>query len=59
MDVLHIATGIWIAWILFGTGVTIFQVGKPREPISGGVAVLSTLLNALLILTLLAWMEVV
>lgn len=46
-----------LAWILiglfsFGTVVTVTQVGKPREPITPGSAVVSTLINLALIIAL-------
>jgi hypothetical protein len=58
-DWLTISTWFFIAFIAFGTAVTITGVGKPRPPISGGVAVLVTIFHIILMLTLLTWLEVI
>lgn len=40
-------------WITLGAVTTISLVGKPREPITGGVAAFSVLVQAAIIVTLI------
>ena len=43
---------ILIAWMLFGTLLTVGSVGKPREAITGTVAITTVLINGAFITVL-------
>ncbi len=55
---LEIATWIFIGAIILNMIFTILLVGKPREPITGGLAVFSIFIGCLELLVLLAWLGV-
>lgn len=48
---------IFVGWLVFGTVVTITQVGKPRKPLTGGTAAFVAVFCALEIVAILAYWE--
>jgi hypothetical protein len=46
---------LWFAaaWLAFGLVMTIVQVGKPRPPLTGGVAATSAIVGGAIIATLI------
>lgn len=47
---------ILIAFLGLGAVATVSLVGKPRKPVTPGVAVASVIINALLIVGALVWL---
>jgi hypothetical protein len=48
---------VFVAWLVFGSILTVTQVGKPRKPLTGGVAAIVVVVCALEIVAILAYWE--